>query len=78
MIRKKYFSVSRLNEYSNQHEVKLSCEEKAYSVVVRTIYTRFEIYSDINERSYYIDDESYFDAKFRIPDCSNPHDYVLD
>ena len=25
-----------------------------------------------------IDDESYFDAKFRIPDCSNTHDYILD
>ena len=25
-----------------------------------------------------IDDESYYDAKFKIPDCSSPHDYILD
>ena len=57
--------------------------------VLKTILTNLSEYSkimrkhtktglDFDFQLLDIDDESYFDAKFKIPDCSKIHDYVLD
>ena len=40
----------------------------------KNMKTRF----DFDFQALDIDDESYYDAKFKIPDCSNPNDYILD